>query len=279
MDDPIRSETEDLLRRREFARHLAGIVNRIGALPSSTVVGLVGPWGSGKTSVVNLMGRDLQPSWHVRRFDPWESGDVGSLIQGFFAAISSALPDDDNGRRARSILESRATAALPLLALIPYAGTAAKDVIEQLQERSRQLRSSELGLQQLGRALQDAGRKALVVIDDVDRLLPDELLSLFKAIRLLGRIPHVHYLLAYDERTLLDVLQQTAFGGEGGRRARTTSTRSSKSGWTSLPSSARRRVVSWTKGSTTCSTASASSWSRPSGTASAAPTNWSCRAR
>ncbi|MFL5911518.1 MAG: P-loop NTPase fold protein [Gaiellaceae bacterium] len=207
------------LRRGDFAQHLAGALNRVGAFSSSTVVGLVGPWGSGKTSVINLMEQDLEENWRVSHFEPWESGDVGSLIQGFFGAISSALPDDDRGRMARSILDSRATAALPLLAVVPYAGTAARDLIQHLQERSREHRGSEQGLQQLGRALRDAGLKVLVIIDDVDRLLPDELLALFKAVRLLGRIPHVHHLLAYDERTLLDVLQQTAIVRENGRRA------------------------------------------------------------
>src|SRR5215217_1474426 len=101
MDDPIQSADEDLLGRGDFARHLARVVNGVGTFPSSTVVGLVGPWGSGKTSIINLMERDLklmerdlEPTWGVSRFDPWESSDVGALIQGFFRAISIALPDD-----------------------------------------------------------------------------------------------------------------------------------------------------------------------------------------
>ena len=41
----------------------------------------------------------------------------------------------------------------------------------------------------------------LVVIDDLDRLQPDELLLVFKLIRLVGRLPSVGYILAFDERT------------------------------------------------------------------------------
>jgi hypothetical protein len=38
--------------------------------------------------------------------------------------------------------------------------------------------------------------RVLVVLDDVDRPQPDELLVLFRAIRLLARFPGVYYLLA-----------------------------------------------------------------------------------
>jgi hypothetical protein len=52
-------------------------------------------------------------------------------------------------------------------------------------------------------------------MDDLDRLEPTELLMTFKLIRLVGRLPHVHYLLAYDEQTLLDVLCNTELAGDG----------------------------------------------------------------
>lgn len=61
--------------------------------------------------------------------------------------------------------------------------------------------------------LRRANRPILVVIDDVDRLDPSELLLLFKLIRLVGRLPNVFYLLAYDEQTLLDALSRTGLIG------------------------------------------------------------------
>ncbi len=71
----------------------------------------------------------------------------------------------------------------------------------------------------VSKALQALKQPVLMVIDDVDRLQPDELLSLFKAVRLLGRLPYVHYLLAYDEQTVLDVLAHTPVGGGHPARA------------------------------------------------------------
>jgi KAP family P-loop domain len=53
----------------------------------------------------------------------------------------------------------------------------------------------------ISKAIKQAGRNVLVIIDDVDRLHGDELLGVMKAVRLLGRFDRVHYLLSYDDST------------------------------------------------------------------------------
>lgn len=60
----------------------------------------------------------------------------------------------------------------------------------------------------------------LVVVDDIDRLQPSELLDLLKVVRLLGRFPGVDFLLAYDEQTLVETLQDPARGQVSTARAR-----------------------------------------------------------
>ncbi|MBM4608320.1 hypothetical protein GS416_08110 [Rhodococcus hoagii] len=55
----------------------------------------------------------------------------------------------------------------------------------------------------ISNAIRKTGKNILVIVDDIDRLHSDELLSVMKAVRLLGRFDGVHYLLSYDEQTLL----------------------------------------------------------------------------
>jgi len=52
-DAPIRSLSEDRLGRRKFAQALAA---EVVAAPVARgyVMGLTGPWGSGKTSILNM---------------------------------------------------------------------------------------------------------------------------------------------------------------------------------------------------------------------------------
>jgi predicted KAP-like P-loop ATPase len=58
-----------------------------------------------------------------------------------------------------------------------------------------------------------------VILDDLDRLAPDELLLVFKLVRLLGRLPNIYYLMCYDEQTLLDVLARSDLVGDSHERA------------------------------------------------------------
>lgn len=53
-DLPITKSTEDKLNRGEFAKSLAKTISQY-SFPSSFTIGLYGEWGSGKTSLVNMM--------------------------------------------------------------------------------------------------------------------------------------------------------------------------------------------------------------------------------
>ncbi|MYA88132.1 MAG: NTPase, partial [Boseongicola sp. SB0662_bin_57] len=52
----------------------------------------------------------------------------------------------------------------------------------------------------VAKALAESDRRFLVVIDDIDRLAPDEALTIFRLVKSIGRLPNVIYLLAYDRR-------------------------------------------------------------------------------
>src|SRR5690606_26651920 len=69
-------------------------------------------------------------------------------------------------------------------------------------------------------ALQSANLPILVVMDDLDRLTPQELLVVFKLIRLVGNLPNVYYLVSFDEQTLIDILCRTDLVGSDPQRAR-----------------------------------------------------------
>lgn len=56
-------------------------------------------------------------------------------------------------------------------------------------------------------------KRVLIVCDDIDRLDATELLEFLKVVRLLGRFPNVHYLVAYDSDTVEDLLAAASVGG------------------------------------------------------------------
>ena len=53
-DKPIRSPEEDILGFNPLAKVIADSISRMEE-PEGTVISINGPWGSGKSSVVNLV--------------------------------------------------------------------------------------------------------------------------------------------------------------------------------------------------------------------------------
>jgi hypothetical protein len=219
-DDPIASPDEDLLGRRDFAARIADVIIRTSIATDSAVFGLLGPWGSGKTSLITVIESELtkrEDSWKVVRFNPWELSDLQSLIVEFLASIRSALPT--KGRGAKEAFADLARRVAPYTGVLKIANLEAEGAVNALAEQLEGTVANRR--EELAKLLRELKQPILLFVDDVDRLHPDELTTLFKLVRLVGRLPHVHYLLAFDEETIVDVLQQTGLAhGEEERALR-----------------------------------------------------------
>ena len=129
---------------------------------------------------------------------------------GFFAELRAAIPEGGRWDQTRERIGGLATAVAPLgkltglvgVDLEPVMKTAGRYIAGDISVSARRAQAEE--------ALQNLGRPILVILDDLDRLAPDELLLVFKLVRLVGRLPNTYYLLCYDEQTLLDVLEKSS---------------------------------------------------------------------
>src|SRR6185437_9507750 len=218
VDQPISTGSDDLLGRNTFAGRVVQVLKEMHALEDSSVLALVGPWGSGKTSLINLVREQLGEPWEVRIASTWAPPDVTGLLAELFATIRSALPEGERTRRLKGLLNEYGQLAVPTLAMVPVLGQAAQGVAENLV-KLRAGRPMQARFDELAGHLRGLGLRVLVILDDVDRLQPDELLALLKAIRLLARFPGIYYLLAYDEQTVVDVLTSTAVAQNSPGRA------------------------------------------------------------
>jgi len=67
---------------------------------------------------------------------------------------------------------------------------------------------------QLSTALAGQAKRFVVIIDDIDRLAPDEALAMFRLVKSVGRLPNVIYMLAFD-RLLAEKVVAERFPSEG----------------------------------------------------------------
>lgn len=222
IDEPIHCKDKDTLQRGHLAEQAAHLVASTHSWEASVVFGLTGPWGSGKTSMVELIIEELKersPEWRVARFTPWATSDATSLMSEFFAALAAALPKD-RGDSVRRVLGACATVATPWLNLVPVVGPALQESVRLLAGAANQQKPWDEAFAEASALLRELSTPVLVVADDIDRLQSDELVALLKVVRLLGRFPGVHYLLAYDEQTLIENLQDASVGVADADRAR-----------------------------------------------------------
>ncbi|MDQ1094059.1 hypothetical protein QE400_003472 [Xanthomonas sacchari] len=218
-DQPITSRSSDRFNRAPFASRLAHTLAR-RADPSSIVVGLYGPWGDGKTSVLEMMGEALKeyPRVILVRFNPWHFQSQDALLRGFFATLAEAMEKSLPSRKEKvgdllkqyGGLLSLANVTLGGMVQIS-AGDAAKSVGESLSTVSlEELRS------RIDRMLGQSKRRLVVLVDDIDRLDREETHAIFKLVKLSASFKHTSYVLAFDDDVVAAALGERY--GEGGTK-------------------------------------------------------------
>lgn len=195
-DSPITSLRDDRLGRRAFAEALAA---EILAAPARMgyVMGLTEPWGSGKTSILNMTIGLLRDEALVVQFNPWLFSGTEALISSFFEEIGKQL--DRKGTKLEGIAEKLATYGhllSPLASVVGVGGvvSAAADTLEKVSAKPSVLERR----QELRSMLESLDERLVVIVDDVDRLRPEEVLDIVRLVRLVGDFPNTLYLLAFD---------------------------------------------------------------------------------
>lgn len=97
-DKPIQSSEDDKLDRAGFAHMLAETLLNMEEIKDTFSIGLCGKWGSGKTSIVNMMLHEIEErqinlsdsqKLIVIHFEPWNFSDAGQLLTQFFIRLSN----------------------------------------------------------------------------------------------------------------------------------------------------------------------------------------------
>lgn len=107
LDKPITEAENDLLNRNDFAVKLAKSISS-WRNKESWVIALTGDWGSGKTSVKNLMVKELKKAEnpiHIIEFSPWEWADQELITQSFFNELSKDLAIESNDKKTKEVAE------------------------------------------------------------------------------------------------------------------------------------------------------------------------------
>lgn len=225
-DLPISKPEQDMFGIDGFVQSLARSVRNMRS-PNGVFIALNGPWGSGKSSAINLLKHHLSDAttagdMGVVDFNPWWFRGEEALVLAFFRELY-AVTKPSLGDKAKKLLPKLgarmlnaggAVAPIADAAGAAGAGTIASGVMGWLGGMIEDGESVEKLHKELSAALAEQSKRFVVLIDDIDRLAPDEALVMFRMVKSVGRLPNVIYVLSFD-RELAERVVAERFPSEG----------------------------------------------------------------
>lgn len=217
--NPIIHREEDEFNRWPFARALADRIAGLGGAEGAPVVGLYGKWGYGKSSVLNLVKHRLEEAHSDRvvlfEFNPWLFNSHEELLAAFFTGLAKCLEQSlGSTTKDVGVLLKKYSG---LLGMIPVVGSGAGKLAEQIgSELSGSLQDQR---QDVFKMMRSTERTVVVLIDDLDRLDRNEIMTMLKLVRLTANVPRVVYLLAFDDEMVAHAVASSYGGiGDAGRQ-------------------------------------------------------------
>ena len=215
-DNPIRNSQEDVLGRvgvaTSFARHVLALDVSEGA-----VVGVLGPWGSGKTSFINLARAEFQQEGiQVLDFNPWMFSGAEHLVERFFAELANQLEIRAGLKQVGNALENYGE-MFSGIAWVPLVGPWTERVSTIMKLFGKLFKSGKGGFEEgrdkVTQVLKSLEKPIIVVLDDVDRLSASEIRDVFKLVRLTASFPNIIYFVACDRFRVEQALQEQGSSG------------------------------------------------------------------
>ena len=197
-DAPIAHANFDRLDRMAFVRSFAEAI-RAAEGTDSVVLALAGPWGSGKSSLLNLVAAELEATAErpplVVRFNPWWFSGTGRLVPAFLQQLGAAAsrPAVQETLGAASVYLDRLSVAIAIPGSHELSSDPATRDVELIREN-------------LNTIFQNSDRRVLVFMDDIDRLTPEEMTQLLLIVRAVADFANTTYVLSFDYDVVVEAI-------------------------------------------------------------------------
>ncbi len=245
---PISDIAIDAIEKDEFgfAKRAEKLAKLVASHSSSEyiTVGISGTWGSGKSSILNLVKlyltepdlynnldgessplpkKGFQRYWKLKKlkkimpivveFDPWFFGSEEKIIEAFFFRLAKSIDSIDKSISDDLIRLSKllgaASVTYPIFALPQVLTT----MLESFLYGKKPIDFFDLK-ERLSKKLDMLDPRIIILIDDMDRLQSDEVLIMMKIVRLVTDLPKINTIIAFDQSITADIVKGKV-GGNG----------------------------------------------------------------
>ncbi|MEE1303186.1 MAG: P-loop NTPase fold protein, partial [Bacteroidales bacterium] len=185
----------------KYAETLVKKLKNTDLSKESFAVGITGEWGSGKSTFLNTMKKEIEKEdfAEIVEFNPWLCNSPEQVTQDFFATLinelspkHSTLSRDIN--KYAKLLNKIAKPSLSIFG-IDLDLTPGDDSLDELKEN-------------ISDKLANLPKKVVILIDDTDRLEGNEIFEILRLIRNTADFKNVIYIATYDKEYVTDVLKE-----------------------------------------------------------------------
>lgn len=193
-DEPLTDSTNDLFG---FADHANMIAEKIGQISPSThfSLGILSEWGSGKSTYMNFLKNVLyENQFIIVDFNPRHSFETKKIQEDFFNTLNSKLKNHN------SIFSSLIVDYMKAMGII------GKNNSLSVLLNIYKVWNKENEKQRLNKAIDALPKRVVVFIEDLDRLLAEEIIEVFKLIDGNASLNNIIFISAYDKQHINKIL-------------------------------------------------------------------------
>lgn len=208
LDLPIEDKEKDKLNFSPFAQKVAkGIKNY--KQNETFIISIEGKWGSGKTSLMNLIENEIKDDVEIMHFNPWLLTDIRQVINLFFDELIKVLSygsfkvklneniKKDIKTLANILLPDNINIDMGLIKL----GYKPKDALLKNDDSLEKIKS------RINIYLKNLDKKIVIIVDDIDRLTDEETEFIFRLTKGIADFDNLIYILLYDKGIVAKSLQ------------------------------------------------------------------------
>ena len=196
-DDAIEDEKEDWLCFSVMAKVVRKNLKALDLSKGALTVGVMAPWGRGKSSFINLLRKRLEgDDGIIISFNPRGSKSVSAIQEDFFDAFAKELSRHYLGF---GLLLARYTKHIGLLNQYEWTRPLGSLLTLLLPGKEQEA---------VNRTLRELGKQVYVLLDDLDRLSAEEILEVLKLIDRNASFSNTVFFTAYDKDYVNNVLKK-----------------------------------------------------------------------
>ena len=197
----------DLFNRNVIINQLYASIQACKGTDFSFVIGLEGPWGSGKTTVVNNVISKIRENYSndfivINDFDPWTYNNQESLLISLFDIILKNTGINYNSSSLKAIVNTLFETIKSSNTIGGFIGTVflqsdLDDGIDKLKNH-------------ICDYLEQNDKSIIIFIDNLDRASSENIVFLLKIINNIFDLKRVVYVLSYDKERINDLLYKNS---------------------------------------------------------------------